>query len=88
MAERHPNLTLYRLHGCPYCERIARQLEGLDLPYDSFFVPAEHSQRNVVKRLSGTRSVPVLVDESRGVTMPESANIAEYVRKTYGGRDV
>lgn len=84
MEENRPDRTLYRLHGCPYCERIVRQLEEYDLEYDSFFVPPPHSQRNVVKRLGGTRSVPLLIDEEKGVTMAESANIAEYLRATYG----
>jgi glutathione S-transferase len=43
-----------------------------------------HSDRDVVKREAGARTVPVLVDESTGVTMAESANVVEYVEATYG----
>jgi len=35
-----------------------------------------------VKRISGQRGVPVLIDEERGVTMSESANIVEYVERS------
>lgn len=79
-----PSITLYRLQACPFCERVVRKLEEYDLEYHSRFVEAMHSERDVVKRISGKRTVPVLVDESTGVTMAESANIVAYLDKTYG----
>lgn len=78
------SLTLYRLHGCPYCERVARVLDEYDLSYRSRFVAGEHSRRNAVAREAGTRSVPVLLDPDRGVTMAESGRIVEYLERTYG----
>ena len=80
-----PTMTLYRLQACPYCERVVRVLNELDLDFRSRFVEPMHSKRNVAKRLTGTRTVPVVVDERTGVTMAESANIVEYLRRTYGG---
>lgn len=85
MAGDDTDLTLYRLHGCPYCERVVRVLRDYGLDYRSRFVPGEHSRRDAVKRVSGTRGVPVLVDRDRGVTMPESGRIVEYIERTYGG---
>lgn len=79
-----PDITLYRLQACPFCERVVRILQEYDLPYRSVFVPAPHSRRNVVKRLCGVRTVPVIVDERTGVTMAESANIVTYLETTYG----
>jgi len=78
-------ITLYRLQGCPFCERVVRVLQDYDLEYDSRFVEALHSRRDVVKRVSGSRTVPVLVDEATGATMSESANIVAYLEATYGG---
>jgi glutathione S-transferase len=43
-----------------------------------------HSERNVVKRVAGSRPVPAIVDERTGVTMSESANVVEYLESTYG----
>jgi glutathione S-transferase len=43
-----------------------------------------HGDRDVVKRVSGKRTVPAIVDERTGVTMSESANIVDYLEKTYG----
>lgn len=80
-----PAITLYRLQACPYCERVVRKLDELELDYHSRFVEPLHSERNIVKRLTGKRTVPALVDENTGVTMSESANIVEYLDATYGG---
>jgi len=79
-----PPITLYRLHGCPYCERVVDRLDRYDLDYRSVFVDPMHSERDVVKRASGGRSVPVIVDETTGVSMPESGHIVEYLDRTYG----
>jgi len=80
-----PPITLYRLQACPFCERVVRKLDEYDLAYHSRFVEPMHSDRNVVKRISGSRTVPAIVDKSTGVTMSESANIVEYLDTTYGG---
>lgn len=81
-------ITFYRLQACPYCERVTRTLEEYDLDYRSRFVEAMHSERNVVKRISGKRTVPAIVDANTGVTMSESANIVEYLERTYdNGRE-
>jgi glutathione S-transferase len=79
-----PPITLYRLQACPFCERVVRKLQAYDLEYTSRFVEPMHSERDVVKRESGVRTVPVIVDENTGVTMAESANIAAYLDETYG----
>jgi glutathione S-transferase len=84
MTESEPPITLYRLQACPFCERVVRVLDELELSYRSRFVEPMHSERNAVKRVSGKRSVPAIVDEHTGVTMSESANIVEYLERTYG----
>jgi len=77
-------LTVYRLQACPYCERVIRVLDELELPYHSRFVEPMHSERNVVKRLTGSRSVPALVDDRNDVILSESENIVNYLRGVYG----
>ncbi|WP_049922473.1 glutaredoxin family protein [Halopiger djelfimassiliensis] len=76
-------VTLYRLEGCPYCERVVDRLEELGVDYESVRVEGLHSKRDEVKRVSGQRQVPVLVDEEYGVTMAESERILEYLETTY-----
>lgn len=82
-----PAITLYRLQACPYCERVVRKLQEYDLTYRSRFIEPMHSDRDVVKRISGKRTVPAIVDENTGVTMSESANIVDYLEHTYGGAE-
>jgi glutathione S-transferase len=79
-----PAITLYRLQACPFCERVVAKLQEYGLAYRSRFVEPMHSERDVVKRESGVRTVPVIVDGNTGVTMAESANIVEYLDATYG----
>ncbi|WP_424003952.1 glutaredoxin family protein [Haloarcula salina] len=75
--------TLYQLDGCPYCEKVADRLDELGVDYESVWVEALHSKRDEVKRVSGQRGVPVLVDDERGVTMAESERILEFVERSY-----
>jgi glutathione S-transferase len=83
-ATDDPAITLYRLQACPFCERVVRKLDTYDLDYRSRFVEPMHSDRDVVKRLTGKRTVPAIVDENTGVTMSESANIVDYLDSIYG----
>jgi len=75
-------LTLYALDGCPYCEKVSEALDDHGIDYETEWVEAMHSERDEVKRVSGQRGVPVLVDDERGVTMAESENILTYVEAT------
>ena len=73
------SIVLYSLDGCPYCEKVEEALDEQGIDYETRWVEGLHSKRDEVKRISGQRSVPVLIDEDRGVTMGESDNIVEYV---------
>ncbi|WP_144796681.1 glutaredoxin family protein [Halorubrum depositum] len=75
-------IRLYALDGCPWCEKVSDALDDAGIEYETEWVDALHSDRDDVKRVSGQRGVPVLIDEDRGVTMAESANIVEYVDRT------
>ncbi|WP_436901555.1 glutaredoxin family protein [Halovenus halobia] len=76
-------LTLYRLEGCPFCELVVDKLDDLGLEFESVWVEGLHSRRDEVKRVSGQRAVPVLIDENQGVTMAESERINEYLEASY-----
>lgn len=78
-------LELYELPGCPYCAKVKRKLEELELEYASHEVPGPHFQREEVKAVSGQTLVPVLVDTEHGIEgMPESDDIVAYLERTYG----
>ena len=79
------NLELYELQGCPYCAKVKRKLDELDLDYDSRMVPRSHSERDEVAEVSGQTGVPVLVDPDNDVEgMPESDDIVAYLEEEYG----
>ncbi|MEE6210045.1 glutathione S-transferase N-terminal domain-containing protein [Salarchaeum sp. III] len=80
------DLVLYSLDGCPYCQKVHDALDEHGIDYETKWVEGLHSKRNEVKRVSGQRAVPVLIDDDRGVTMAESSNIVEYVERTLAPR--
>ncbi len=82
------SITLYALDGCPYCEKVHDALDDRGVDYETEWVGALHSERDEVKRVSGQRAVPVLVDDERGVTMNESDNVLEYVERTLAAEAV
>ncbi|MGM0592330.1 MAG: glutaredoxin family protein [Halobacteriota archaeon] len=75
-------ITLYALEGCPYCIKVHEALEEHGIEYETQWTEGLHSKRDDVKRVSGQRVVPVLVDDERGVTMAESENILSYIERT------
>ncbi|MFW6436127.1 MAG: glutaredoxin family protein [Halococcoides sp.] len=78
-------IELYELPGCPYCAKVKRTLDALDLEYDTVQVPANHGDRDAVEALTGQTGVPVLVDEAHDVDgLPESDDIVAYLEETYG----
>ncbi|WP_224335002.1 glutaredoxin family protein [Haloprofundus halobius] len=76
------SIELYALDGCPYCEKVHDALQENDIDYETYWTEAMHSERDEVKRVSGQRGVPVLVDDDHGVTMNESENILTYIEQT------
>lgn len=78
-------LELYELPGCPFCAKVRRKLDELDLEYEIHEVPRSHADRTKVEAVSGQTGVPVLIDEDNGVEgMPESDDIVTYLEETYG----
>lgn len=79
------NLVLYELPGCPFCTKVRRKLDELDLDYESRTVPPAHHERTEVKEISGQTKVPVLVDPEHDIAgLSESNDIVRYLGETYG----
>jgi len=78
-------LELYELHGCPYCAKVRRALDDLDLEYETHAVGGTRRNRDEVYAVSGQYQVPVLVDEASGIDgMAESDDIVAYLYREYG----
>jgi len=85
MSTATPRLELYELQGCPYCAKVRRALDDLDLAYESHAVPRKRTQRREVHEVSDQYGVPVLVDADNGVEgMAESDDIVAYLYEEYG----
>ncbi|TCJ16790.1 glutaredoxin family protein [Rubrobacter taiwanensis] len=72
-------ITLYSGNYCPYCIRVKRELERLELDYEE--VNADEDGRETVIRLSGQRAIPILTigDE----VLVDSGNIIRELRARY-----
>ena len=77
-------IKFYALPGCPYCAKVQRTLDDLDIDYETIEVPPSHSDRTMVEALTGRTQVPVIIDEDNGVDgMDESDRIVNYLKETY-----
>lgn len=74
-------ITLYQTDWCGYCAQVRNKLAELGLDYTIVNVPASHSDRTVVRDVSGQTYVPVLVDGD--VVLDDENDIVRYLEKTY-----
>jgi glutaredoxin 3 len=72
-------IKLYTGDYCPYCRRVKKELERLNLPYE--VVDADADVREEVMRLSGQRAIPILTigDE----VLVDSSYIIRELRKRF-----
>ena len=81
-APKEP-LELYSFEASPYC-RIAREtLCELEIPYVLHNVGKGSPGRDAFAKRSGKMQVPYLIDPNTGKEMFESAEIRDYLLKTY-----
>ena len=80
-------LQLYDMEGCPYCRRVREALTALGLDAEIYPCPKRGKRfRPEAIRLGGKRQFPLLVDPNTSVTLYESADIVDYLFKTYAGQ--
>ncbi len=76
-------LELYSFEASPF-SRLAREaLCALELPYVLHNVAQGSPSRAAFRRLSGKMQVPYLIDPNTGEQMFESADIVDYLYRTY-----
>lgn len=80
-------LKLYDIEASPYCRLVREVLTELDLDVMILPCPAGGTRfRAEAERLGGKQLFPLLVDDDTGVMLYESADIIEYLGKTYQRR--
>ena len=86
-AARSPEklLELYDIEASPYCRLVREVLTELDL--DALILPCPSGGkrfRGKAEALGGKQQFPLLADENTGTVLYESADIVEYLTRTYG----
>lgn len=76
-------LTLYVKTGCPFCAKVIRTVDALNLTVTYKNRNSEGVVDDLVSR-GGKSQYPYLVDAERGVEMYESDDIVDYLREHYG----
>ncbi|OGB28095.1 MAG: glutathione S-transferase [Burkholderiales bacterium RIFCSPLOWO2_12_FULL_61_40] len=80
-------LKLYDMEGSPYCRSVREALTALGLDAEIYPCPQGGKRfRPEAKRLGGKRQFPLLMDPNTRTTMYESADIIDYLFRTYGGQ--
>ncbi|HXG27479.1 MAG TPA: glutathione S-transferase N-terminal domain-containing protein [Nevskiales bacterium] len=80
-------LELYDIEDCPFCRLVRETLTELDL--DALIYPCPRGgtrYRPVMQALGGKCQFPFLVDPNTGTQLYESADIIDYLWRTYRGR--
>lgn len=78
-------LKLYDLEGCLYCRGVREALTALGLDAEIYPCPTGGRRfRAEAQRLGGKRQFPMLVDRNTDTVMYESADIIDYLFRTYG----
>ena len=74
------SIKLYTGDYCPYCIRVKRELERLNLDYEA--VDADADDREEVIRLSGQHKIPILTLDDE--VLVDSSHIIRELRKRFG----
>jgi glutathione S-transferase len=86
-AVRRPEklLKLYDIEASPYCRLVREVLTELDLDVLILPCPSGGTRfRSEAETAGGKQQFPLLVDEDTGGVLYESADIIEYLARTYG----
>ncbi len=73
------SIRLYTGDYCPYCIRVKRELEKLNLPYEA--VDADADGRREVTRLSGQHRIPILTIDDE--VLVDSSDIIRELRRRF-----
>lgn len=71
-------LLLYKMEGCPYCEKVLKHLEEKHLQFRSLDI-ADPVNLDELLHLGGEQQVPFFVDTDHNAKMYESDDIIQYV---------
>ena len=73
-------IKLYTGDYCPYCRRVKKELDRLNLPYEEVY--ADGDGREEVTKLSGQRAIPILTIDDE--VLVDSSHIIRELRGRFG----
>ena len=79
-------LELWSFEASPFCRIVREELSVLEIPYRLYNVAKGSPKRQAFVARSGRMMVPFLHDPNTDVDMFESADIVDYLRRTYATR--
>lgn len=79
-------LELWSFEASPFCRIVREELSVLEIPYRLHNVAKGSPSRQAFLARSGRMMVPFLHDPNTDVDMFESADIVDYLRRTYATR--
>lgn len=71
-------ILLYKMDGCPYCEKVLKHLEEKSLKFQSLDI-SDPVNLDELLHLGGDEQVPFLVDTDHNAKMYESEEIIQYI---------
>jgi len=86
-APDEDRLSLYYFDGCPFCVRVLRAIDALDLDVELRNIYTHPAHLAELREARGRTTVPVLritSPDGKDRWMPESADIVRYLEATYG----
>lgn len=83
VAAKKP-IEMYGYEASPFSKLVRETLCELELPYYLHTTPRGSRSREELKERTGRIQTPFISDPNTGVEMFESAEICDYLRKTYG----
>jgi len=83
--QRAKQLQLYQFHLCPFCVKVRRQINALNIKIDLKNVNKDTNLENELIQLGGKRKVPCLrVEENNSIKwLYESSDINTFLRKRF-----
>lgn len=71
-------LLLYKMEGCPYCNKVLKYLEEKNISFRALDV-SDPVNMDELLHLGGVDQVPFLVDTEHNAKMYESEEIIQYI---------
>ena len=80
-------LELYQFEGCEYSAQVRQKMSEWEIDYILRNVSTDRSKRSLLKRISGRRETPTLIDSTRDVILiGDEQKIISYVGRHYKRR--